>query len=71
VKRDLDVIFKNGTMVYCGYVDDHRNTDNAWLETMCVNFHDETGRATKHFCLAAGDDAGDVAWTRYTEGMPL
>lgn len=26
-----------------GYVDDPRNTDNAWMETTCVNFHDTTG----------------------------
>ena len=30
---------ENGTVIYCGYVDDPRNTDNAWLETMAVHFH--------------------------------
>ena len=25
------------------YMDDPRNTDNAWLETIAVNFHDEDG----------------------------
>lgn len=29
--------------IYAGYVDDPRNTDNAWMETVAVNFHDETG----------------------------
>lgn len=29
--------------VYKGYVDDPRNTDNSWMETVAVNFHDETG----------------------------
>ena len=29
--------------VYEGYVDDPRNTDNAWMETVAVNFHDDTG----------------------------
>lgn len=29
--------------VYKGYVDDPRNTDNAWMETVAVNFHDESG----------------------------
>lgn len=24
-------------------MDDPRNTDNAWMETVAVNFHDETG----------------------------
>lgn len=30
--------------VYRGYVDDPRNTDNAWMETEAVNYHDETGK---------------------------
>ena len=29
--------------VYKGYVDDPRNTDNAWMETVAMNFHDEDG----------------------------
>lgn len=29
--------------IYKGYVDDPRNTDNAWMETVANNFHDETG----------------------------
>ena len=28
--------------VYKGYVDDDRNTDNAWIETVALHFHDET-----------------------------
>lgn len=30
--------------MYKGYVDDPRNTDNAWMETVAVNFHDESGK---------------------------
>ena len=29
--------------MYAGYVDDPRNTDNAWMETVVFNFHDDTG----------------------------
>ena len=29
----IDKIFTNGTLIYQGYVDDPRNTDNAWMET--------------------------------------
>lgn len=29
--------------IYAGYVDDPRNTDNSWMETVAVNFHDTTG----------------------------
>jgi len=68
---ELDRVFKRGVLVYSGYVDDIRNTDNAWIETTCVNFHDESGTSFAKFKLAAGDDAGEVAWTDYYEGMPL
>lgn len=30
-----------GDCVYRGYVDDPRNTDNAWMETVAQNFHEE------------------------------
>lgn len=35
--------------VYEGYVDDPRNTDNAWMETVAVNFHDEAGNFLLRF----------------------
>ena len=49
--------------IYSGYVDDPRNTDNAWMETVAVNFHDEDGNAFNKIKLKAGDDAKDVRWT--------
>ena len=27
------------TQVYKGYVDDPRNTDNAWIETVAISIH--------------------------------
>lgn len=32
--------------VYRGYVDDARNTDNAWIETRAINYHDDDGTLT-------------------------
>lgn len=37
--------------VYKGYVDDPRNTDNSWMETVAVNFHDDTGEVFNEFKL--------------------
>lgn len=37
--------------VYKGYSDDPRNTDNAWIETLAVNYHDEDGTILQHFQL--------------------
>ena len=56
----LDTQFVNGHVLYRGYVDDPRNTDNAWMETVAVNFHDATGTGIGAFHLHAGDDAGAV-----------
>lgn len=60
----LDEFFspENGTEIYRNYVDDPRNTDNAWMETVAVNFHDETGMKVGRFKLCAGDDAAHVQW---------
>lgn len=39
----IKMLIKMLCQVYKGYVDDPRNTDNAWMETVAVNFHDESG----------------------------
>ncbi|RMZ97511.1 transient receptor potential cation channel subfamily M member 2 [Brachionus plicatilis] len=38
----IEKILTNTKRVYYGYLDDKRNTDNAWIETQCFNFHDES-----------------------------
>ena len=43
-------------------MDDARNTDNAWVETLAMNFHDEDGTLLPHFQFRAGESAGAVAW---------
>ncbi|KAG7249653.1 hypothetical protein CRUP_008925 [Coryphaenoides rupestris] len=65
-------LFKSaGYQVYKGYVDDPRNTDNAWMETVAVNFHDETGNSVSKLPLQAGDDAGEVTWVDIDSSFPL
>ncbi|KAM9457381.1 ADP-ribose pyrophosphatase, mitochondrial [Clarias gariepinus] len=60
-----------GFQVYKGYVDDPRNTDNSWMETVAVNFHDETGDSVSELPLQAGDDAGQVTWCDVDSSQPL
>lgn len=38
------MLWDKGVELYRGYVDDPRNTDNAWIETVVVNFHDNDDR---------------------------
>lgn len=57
--------------VYKGYVDDPRNTDNAWIETTALNFHDETGETTSIITLDARDDATDATWIDIDEKLDV
>jgi ADP-ribose pyrophosphatase len=51
--------------VYSGYVDDPRNTDNAWMETTVIHTHLAYELAsTMRVC--AGDDASDYKWVPVT-----
>ena len=64
LKDRLKTLFSssNGIEIYKGIVNDPRNTDNAWMETVAVNFHDESGNVFSHIPLSAGDDAQSVKW---------
>ena len=42
VRKCLDQLNSKGEKFYEGYCDDPRNTDNAWLEVVAYNHHDDT-----------------------------
>jgi ADP-ribose pyrophosphatase len=67
----IDKFFDGGEDIYHGYVDDHRNTDNAWIETVAMNFHDENGTLVGAFPLCAGDDAVNVQWMDISRNLTL
>lgn len=60
----------NERHVYTGYVDDPRNTDNAWMETSAMHYHCNEQLASM-LKTNAGDDAADVMWLDITEDMEL
>jgi len=62
LEKSIEILFSGGNDVYHGYVDDPRNTDNAWMETVAVNFHDDSGDSVGKIQLTAGDDAVGVQW---------
>ncbi|MCH9632260.1 MAG: hypothetical protein S4CHLAM6_05910 [Chlamydiae bacterium] len=63
-----DLNFKAKDILYQGYVDDRRNTDNAWMETTVAHKHlsYEESLAVK---LKADDDAVDVKWQEVDEKL--
>ncbi|CAD5120961.1 DgyrCDS9507 [Dimorphilus gyrociliatus] len=71
LKEKIDELFANGEEIYKGYVDDPRNTDNAWMETEAYNFHDEEGSSFSKIELKAGDDAKHVQWMPITSDIKL
>ncbi|ESO95373.1 hypothetical protein LOTGIDRAFT_117098 [Lottia gigantea] len=71
IEQSLDRLFHSGTEIFKGYVDDPRNTDNAWMETVAMNFHDELGDSAGLFELNAGDDAMSVQWMDITNKSKL
>ncbi|XP_075161795.1 putative nudix hydrolase 6 [Haematobia irritans] len=70
-KDMVERFFDTGTEVYKGYVDDYRNTDNAWIETVAYNYHDNTGENVGKLKLSAGDDAAGVQWMDIDSGKHL
>ncbi|XP_075977667.1 ADP-ribose pyrophosphatase, mitochondrial [Anticarsia gemmatalis] len=63
--------FEGGDVVYQGYIDDHRNTDNAWMESAAYNFHDNNGSIVGGMRLHAGSDAAGVRWVDITPELKL
>jgi ADP-ribose pyrophosphatase len=74
-KKEMEAMvgafFSKGDEIYSGYVDDPRNTDNAWMETVAFLFHDEEGTEIGKFDLKAGDDAQALKWTDISADMKL
>ncbi|CAG9805937.1 unnamed protein product [Chironomus riparius] len=70
-ESELDDFFNKGDEVYKGYVDDPRNTDNAWMETVAVNFHDEDGTFLNKLKFEAGDDAIGIHWIEVSKDVKL
>lgn len=59
----LNQLMSDGVCIFAGYVDDPRNTDNAWIETVAVNFHDDQGNLAASLPLKSGSDANAVQWS--------
>jgi ADP-ribose pyrophosphatase len=70
-EKFIDKFFSKHDQIYAGYVDDPRNTDNAWMETIAYNFHDETGEFVGNLQLSAGDDAASVQWMDIDHSIQL
>jgi len=64
-------IVKNAVEIYKGYVDDQRNTDDAWVETVMWHFHDETGETLGDFEFEVNEAAYNVKWQEVSGQISL
>lgn len=72
IVQNLKLFFEEtGVKIYSGYVDDPRNTDNAWVETTVFNFHEDDNKTISNYNLKAGDDAVNVRWMSIDECKQL
>uniref|UniRef100_A0A2I2ZIV0 Transient receptor potential cation channel subfamily M member 2 n=1 Tax=Gorilla gorilla gorilla TaxID=9595 RepID=A0A2I2ZIV0_GORGO len=68
-------LLKSGMEVYKGYMDDPRNTDNAWIETVAVSIHFqdqndvELNRLNSN--LHACDSGASIRWQVVDRRIPL
>lgn len=66
--QGVELDFSTARTVYEGYVDDSRNTDNAWLKTTALHLHlDE--RQAEVVTIDAGSDADAAQWVAVHDGL--
>ncbi|XP_029463784.1 transient receptor potential cation channel subfamily M member 2-like [Rhinatrema bivittatum] len=68
-------LLNRGTEVYRGYVDDPRNTDNAWIETIAINVHfedqDDLELEELNSHLYSYDPDVSIRWQVVDQKIPL
>lgn len=71
LQEHVDKLFKNGTYVYKGWVDDPRNTDWAWMETTVVHFHIPDDSPIHNIELRPATDATGAKWYKIADASDL
>lgn len=66
--KNIQPDFKNGKVVYAGYIDDSRNTDNAWMESTAIHCHLNPEQSTA-VVIKAASDADAAMWVEVTEEL--
>lgn len=67
--KNVVLDFSKGELVYSGYIDDSRNTDNAWMESSAYHLH-LTPEQAAVIEIEAGSDADAAHWAEITETLP-
>ncbi|EGD82042.1 ADP-ribose pyrophosphatase [Salpingoeca rosetta] len=71
-RHAVQQLLSGGVPVARIYSEDERNTDNAWVETTCINFHDATGHLSSKLEFKRSDEnLLNVAWLPVLEQLGL
>lgn len=70
-ETNIDLNFDQSIKIYEGYVDDRRNTDNAWMETTASHIHLDIKDTDQNQNLQAGDDAKKALWMPISPSLQL
>ena len=60
LQQQTDRWMQSGIILYKGYFDDARNTDNSWIEVHAVNYHQEDSTLPEEFQLSGGIE--EIKW---------
>lgn len=63
-RANLESFFDKMHCVHKGYMDDPRNTDNSWIETLAYNFHDASGETVSVLKLNPEYAPSEPHWRR-------
>ncbi|KAG8453087.1 hypothetical protein GDO86_004775 [Hymenochirus boettgeri] len=66
-------LLKNGREVFRGYLDDPRNTDNAWIETLAKSIHLDTEETLNRFVknLKESNSVFSLRWQLLDRKIPI
>ncbi|KAK3605981.1 hypothetical protein CHS0354_019660 [Potamilus streckersoni] len=70
IKKEMEKLLRKGELIYQGYADDPRNTDNAWLESTVYLYQDEKD-ILRHFSLTAGAAGHPATWLTASSKLSL
>eukprot|EP00052_Salpingoeca_macrocollata_P029292 m.294431 g.294431 ORF g.294431 m.294431 type:complete len:1804 (-) comp22964_c0_seq3:8-5419(-) len=70
--KSIKETLKQAKSIFKGYMQDPRNTDNAWMETEVKHYHDEDGMFSNRTLMECRDDVNaEVAWiTIHSDMLP-
>ena len=65
----IDIDFSKGRVMYSGYSDDERNTDNAWMETTAIHLHMDRADSEVFILEPIEEDVEEPEWRVVDEDL--